>query len=285
MEDSKDDHGELVTYFETRTRWISPIVVDIPLGLVPIGASEAIMRAVMKEFITSGVTDFTDQIKLERKLYHFLWSRLSKVSQDAVRGGTVEMPFLPIEASANPYKLYNLIVERLLVNPSGNSALKMFERRAYSKKFEKFQQAANWDIHYFYRPPSGKASCLAARSPRSRFSVGTFRSGWGPAFLGRPGQPPASTSRAHQWQPSSSTSSRTCDFTHQDTNQSLHTLVPPKTILGRTLLNIESGYKSFAFGLSNLSCESQTAEQKEQSKMHTSSSDPHLTPQLQLGGQ
>jgi hypothetical protein len=107
------------------------------------------MQAVLKELITSGVLDFTDQIKLERKLYHFLWSRLSKVSQDAVRGGTDLMPFLPIEASANPYKLYNLIVERLLVNPSGNPALKMFERRAFAKKFEKFQQAANWDIHYY----------------------------------------------------------------------------------------------------------------------------------------
>jgi hypothetical protein len=59
-EDSKDDHGELGTYFETKIRWISPIIVDIPLGLVPIGAPPEVMQAVLKELITSGVLDFTD---------------------------------------------------------------------------------------------------------------------------------------------------------------------------------------------------------------------------------
>ncbi len=71
-----------------------------------------------------------------------------------------------------------------------------------------------------------------------------------------------------------------CDFTHPETNHTSKTSVPPKTKFGWTYLNIESGFKRFAFGLSNLRLRISNGQTKRiiVNAYHISPS----TPQLQL---
>jgi hypothetical protein len=115
--------------------------------MVAVDTAVDIRKNVLNKLIQSGVTDFSSQVKLERKFYNFLWSRLSDVSRDA----TETMDFAAIEAIADPYKLYDLIRERILVNPSGNPSMKAWERKQMVERFAKFKQLAIWSIHLFKR--------------------------------------------------------------------------------------------------------------------------------------
>jgi hypothetical protein len=138
---------QLPTYLDTKVRWLPPKITAIPEGAADGITDPVLLKSILSKLVIKRAEDVFEQTKLERKFYAFLWSRLSKQSQDAVSVGTEKLIFVDIERAADPYRLYDLIVEKVLVNPSGNPEMKAWDRLKMENKFGAFKQTMDMSIH------------------------------------------------------------------------------------------------------------------------------------------